>query len=407
MAFMTAKLELTILMPCLDEAETIAACIGKAESFLRRTGTAGEVLIADNGSTDGSQEIARSLGARVVQVPAAGYGAALLGGIRATRSTYVIIGDSDDSYDFSQLDVFLERLRGGHQLVMGNRFLGGIQPGAMPPLHRYLGNPVLTTIGRLFFRSACHDFHCGLRGFSRDAILDLDLQGTGMEFASEMVVKATVGGLRVTEVPTVLWPDGRSRPPHLKSWRDGWRHLRFLLLFSPRWLFLYPGLAMALAGLATTLWLLPAPRRVGGITLDIHTLLYSSVLMLIGGQSMLFWAFAKIHGVRERIVPSDPWFDSIIGVVTVERGLVAAAILLAAGVGLGVIALGSWTDTHYGPLSPSEIMRFVIPSATLVLMASQVFFGVFFLSVLGIQATRSVQSLREPDPVIPDRLAMK
>jgi len=407
MALLKATLELTILMPCLDEAETIAACIGKANTFLLRTGTAGEVLVADNGSTDGSQEIARSLGARVVPVAVAGYGAALLGGIRAARSTYVIMGDSDDSYDFSQLDLFLERLRRGHQLVMGNRFLGGIQPGAMPPLHRYLGNPVLTTIGRLFFQSACRDFHCGLRGFSRDAILDLDLQGTGMEFASEMVVKATVGGLRITEVPTVLWPDGRSRPPHLRSWRDGWRHLRFLLLFSPRWLFLYPGLAMALAGLAMTVWLLPAPRRVGGITLDIHTLLYSSVLMLIGGQSMLFWAFAKIHGVRERIVPSDPWFDGIIGIATVERGLAAAAALLAAGIGLGAVALGSWTDGHYGPLSPSEVMRFVIPSATLMLLASQVFFGVFFLSVLGITATRPAQPLQEPGPGIPDRLALR
>lgn len=399
MGFTTAALELTILMPCLDEAETIAACIGKANTFLQRTGTAGEVLIADNGSTDGSQEIARSLGARVVPVAAAGYGGALLGGIRAARSTYVIMGDSDDSYDFSQLDLFLERLRRGHQLVMGNRFLGGIQPGAMPPLHRYLGNPVLTTIGRLFFHSACRDFHCGLRGFSRDAILDLDLQGTGMEFASEMVVKATVGGLRITEVPTVLWPDGRSRPPHLRSWRDGWRHLRFLLLFSPRWLFLYPGLAMALTGLAATIWLLPAPRMVGGITLDIHTLLYSSALLLIGVESILFWIFAKIHGVRERIVPLDPWFEDIISIVTVERGLIVSALLLIAGIGLGVIALGSWTVGHYGPLSASETMRYVIPSTTLILLASQTFFGVFFLSVLGIQATRPAPELGHVIPV--------
>ena len=233
--------ELTILMPCLNEAETLGICIEKALSFLARTGIAGEVVIADNGSTDGSQAIAEGLGARVVPVPARGYGSALLGGIEAARGRYVIMGDSDDSYDFSRLELFVEQLRAGYALVMGNRFKGGIMPGAMPALHRYLGNPVLTAIGRLFFRSPCGDFHCGLRGFDREAILALDLQAPGMEFASEMVVKATINRLRMTEVPTILSPDGRSRPPHLRSWRDGWRHLRFLLLFSPRWLFLYPG----------------------------------------------------------------------------------------------------------------------------------------------------------------------
>ncbi len=225
--------ELTILMPCLNEAETLATCIAKAMSYLDRSGVNGEVLIADNGSTDGSQAIAEAAGARVVAVAAKGYGSALLGGIQAARGRFVIMGDSDDSYDFSKLDAFVEKLREGYALVMGNRFKGGIAPGAMPPLHRYIGNPVLTTIGRVFFRSPCGDFHCGLRGFDRRAILDLDPQAPGMEFASEMVVKATIHGLRITEVPTTLSPDGRSRPPHLRSWRDGWRHLRFLLLFSP------------------------------------------------------------------------------------------------------------------------------------------------------------------------------
>jgi glycosyltransferase involved in cell wall biosynthesis len=252
-------LELTILMPCLNEAETLAACIIKANAFLARSGMTGEVIIADNGSTDGSQEIARAHDARVVDIPMRGYGAALQGGIRAARGKYIIMGDSDDSYDFNALEPFVEKLRQGYQLVMGNRFLGGIMPGAMPPLHRYLGNPVLTAIGRLFFHSPCGDFHCGLRGFSRHAALMLDLQSTGMEFASEMVVKATVLKLTIAEVPTVLSPDGRSRPPHLRSWRDGWRHLRFLLVFSPRWLFLYPGFAMFAVGLLATFWLLPQP----------------------------------------------------------------------------------------------------------------------------------------------------
>ena len=235
------EVELTILMPCLNEAETIGRCVGKARAFLAQSGVAGEVLIADNGSTDGSQAIAESLGARVVPIAARGYGNALIGGIQTACGRFVIMGDSDDSYDFSALGGFIEKLRAGYQLVMGNRFQGGILPGAMPPLHRYVGNPILTTIGRLFFRSPCGDFHCGLRGFDRDAILALDLQAPGMEFASEMVVKATTNKLRITEVPTTLAPDGRSRPPHLHSWRDGWRHLRFLLLFSPRWLFLFPG----------------------------------------------------------------------------------------------------------------------------------------------------------------------
>ncbi len=328
---MSTDLELTILMPCLNEAETLATCIDKAQAFLLRTGITGEVLIADNGSTDGSQDIARAHGARVEPIPARGYGSALIGGIRAARGRYVIMADSDDSYDFSALDLFVERLREGWQLVMGNRFHGGIKPGAMPPLHRYLGNPVLTGIGRLFFRSPSGDFHCGLRGFDRAAILGLDLQTPGMEFASEMVIKATIAKLRITEVPTTLSPDGRSRPPHLRSWRDGWRHLRFLLLFSPRWLFLYPGFTLFVVGAALMLWLLPGPRSVGSIHLDIHTLLYASLAVSIGYQSIMFWAFTKIYGMREGIVPPDPWFHGKMGVATLERGLILALALLVFG----------------------------------------------------------------------------
>jgi glycosyltransferase involved in cell wall biosynthesis len=381
--------ELTILMPCLNEAETLAVCIDKAQAFLRRTGIAGEVLIADNGSTDGSQGIAEAHGARVVPIAARGYGSALIGGIQAARGRYVIMGDSDDSYDFSALELFVERLREGWQLVMGNRFQGGIKPGAMPPLHRYLGNPVLTGIGRLFFRSPSGDFHCGLRGFDRAAILDLDLQTPGMEFASEMVIKATIAGLRITEVPTTLSPDGRSRPPHLKSWRDGWRHLRFLLLFSPRWLFLYPGLAMLVIGFLVMALLLPGPRDVAGISLDIHTLLYAALAVNLGYQAMLFWTFAKIYGMREGIVPPDPWFRRMIGIATLERGLIAGLLLLLIGMGLAIASLVVWETADYGPISPGITMRLVIPSATLILLAFQTAYGSFFLSVLEVRSTKS------------------
>ncbi len=293
---------------------------------------------------------------------------------------------SDDSYDFSALEGFIEKLREGFQLVMGNRFLGGIKPGAMPPLHRYLGNPVLTAIGRIFFRSPCGDFHCGLRGFSRDAILSLGLQAPGMEFASEMVVKATIRKLRVAEVPTTLSPDGRSRPPHLRSWRDGWRHLRFLLLFSPRWLFLFPGAALFLIGLAMMVWLLPAPRKVGSVTLDIHTLFYAALAVVVGIHSMLFWVFAKVYGMREGIVPPDPRFNAMMRLVTLEVGLIVGAILLVIGLGLGIYALGAWQSTAFGLLSPERAMRLVIPSGTAILLAFQIAYGAFFLSVLEIRA---------------------
>jgi len=379
--------ELTILMPCLNEAETLARCIDKARAYLARSGVEGEVLIADNGSTDGSQDIARAHGARVVNIPARGYGSALIGGIRAARGRYVIMGDSDDSYDFSELDPFVAKLREGFDLVMGNRFKGGIKPGAMPKLHRYLGNPVLTMVGRVFFRSPCGDFHCGLRGFSRQSMLDLELQAPGMEFASEMVVKSTVHGLRVAEVPTILWPDGRSRPPHLRSWRDGWRHLRFLLIFSPRWLFLYPGLTMALGGGLLMAWLAVGPRLVGTVTFDIHTMLYAGLAMVLGVQSTLFWVFAKVYGARERIVPADPHFAELLGRATLERGLVLAGLLLVAGIGLGAYAVGAWQAGRFGELDPRETMRLVIPSAMLVLLAFHVLFAAFFIAMLGVRGS--------------------
>jgi glycosyltransferase involved in cell wall biosynthesis len=380
--------ELTILMPCLDEAETIAICIAKAIGYLKRSGIRGEVLIADNGSTDGSQTIAAAAGARVVTVAGKGYGTALLGGIRAARGTFVIMGDADDSYDFSDLDGFVVKLRQGHALVMGNRFKGGIKPGAMPPLHRYLGNPVLTTIGRIFFRSPCGDFHCGLRGFDRAAILGLDPQAPGMEFASEMVVKATLHGLKITEVPTTLSPDGRSRPPHLRSWRDGWRHLRFLLLFSPRWLFLYPGLGLFASGVVMMAWLLPGSRTVGGVTFGIHTLFYASLAVVVGFHSALFYVFARLYGMREGLAPPNEQLLRVTGKLTLELGLLAGLVLLLAGLGLAVVAVSAWTQTAFGFLSPEYVMRFVIPSGTCILLAFQIAYGAFFLSVLELRSSR-------------------
>jgi glycosyltransferase involved in cell wall biosynthesis len=395
---MTDECELTILMPCLNEAETLARCIGKARGFLARNGIRGEVLVADNGSTDGSQALAEANGARVVNITERGYGSALIGGIRAARGRYVIMGDSDDSYDFCELGLFVEKLRAGYQLVMGNRFQGGILPGAMPPLHRYFGNPALTTIGRIFFHSPCGDFYCGLRGFERRAVLDLDLQAPGMEFAAEMVVKATINKLRIAEVPTTLSPDGRGRAPHLKSWRDGWRGLRFLLLFSPRWLFLYPGTAMFLGGILAMALLLPGPRLIGRIGFDIHTLLYAAVAVIIGVQSIQFWVFAKIYGMREGLVPPDPWFSSIISAVArLENGLIAGGVLLLVGLALGIYAVGTWDVAGFGALRPSDTMRLVIPSAVAIILAFQTAYGAFFVSVLEIRASRSTPEARS-DP---------
>ena len=382
--------DLTILMPCLNEAETLASCIAKARELpdphrYPRRGVDRRQRQHRRFAADRR----RRLGARVVAIAEKGYGSALLGGIRAARGRYVIMGDSDDSYDFSRLEGFVEKLHAGYQLVMGNRFLGGIAPGAMPPLHRYLGNPVLSTIGRVFFRSPCGDFHCGLRGFERSAVLALDLQAPGMEFASEMVVKATIRKLRIAEVPTTLSPDGRSRPPHLKSWRDGWRHLRFLLLFSPRWLFLFPGATLFLVGLAMMIWLLPAPRSVAGVTLDIHTLFYAALAVVVGFHSMLFWVFAKVYGMREGIVPPDPHFTAMMRLATLEAGLIVGGVLLLFGLALGVYALGAWGSVEFGVLSPERAMRLVIPSGTAILLAFQIAYGAFLLSVLEIRSSRS------------------
>ncbi|WP_211860183.1 glycosyltransferase family 2 protein [Neoroseomonas soli] len=376
--------ELTILMPCLNEAETLGTCVRKAMDYLARSGVAGEVLVADNGSTDGSQAIAEALGARIVAVPERGYGAALIAGIHAARGRYVIMGDSDDSYNFTALDGFVEKLREGFDLVMGNRFRGGIEPGAMPPLHRYLGNPVLSTIGRVFFGSPVGDFHCGLRGFDREAMLALELRAPGMEFASEMVVKATVNGLRIAEVPTTLSPDGRSRPPHLRSWRDGWRHLRFLLVFCPRWLFLYPGAALFLAGLVAMAALLPGPLPLGGVTFDVHTLLYASGAMVMGFQAVQFWVFARIYGGQQGVVPEEKRLVAVLARFGLEPALIVAGLLVLLGLGLGVAAVVIWGGEDFGQLTGMGAMRVAIASVTAMVLGLQLAFGAFFLALLGM-----------------------
>jgi glycosyltransferase involved in cell wall biosynthesis len=377
------EIELSIVMPCLDEAETLAACVAKARRFLDDNGVVGEVIVADNGSTDGSQQIARALGARVVDVDERGYGAALQGGIRAARGRFVAMGDADDSYDFLSLMPFLERLRGGAELVMGNRFQGGIAPGAMPPLHRYLGNPVLSFVGRLFYATPIGDFHCGLRAFSREAILKLGLNTSGMEFASEMVVKASLHGLRIEEAPTTLVPDGRSRPPHLRSWRDGWRHLKFLLTFAPRWLFLYPGLALMAAGAAGLAWLMPGDVRLGGIELGVHTMLFSAAFVLMAAQVLSFAFLARLFGVREGFWPQSKGFGVVRSWFTVERACVYGVILLAGGVGTAGAAVWLWASSGWGPMAVEQLMRLAIPAVLMSCLGLQTVFTGFFAGLLG------------------------
>jgi glycosyltransferase involved in cell wall biosynthesis len=378
-------LELSILMPCLNEAETLEICIEKAQKSLRELDIVGEVIIADNGSTDGSQDIATRMGARVVPVVAKGYGSALMGGIMAARGVYIIMGDADDSYDFSNLGPFVEKLRGGWDLVMGNRFQGGIKPGAMPPLHKYFGNPALTWIGQLFFSSPAGDFNCGLRGFRRESILKLDLQTTGMEFAGEMVVKASIYKLRVTEVPTVLSPDGRSRPPHLRTWRDGWRNLRFMLVYSPRWLFLYPGAALMILGLIIVVWLLPGTQKIGSISFDVHTLLYGAIAIIIGFQAVTFAFFTKIFAISEKLLPEDPKLNKIFRYVTLETGLIVGVTLILIGIVGSFLSLTIWSETAFGTLDPFKTLRLVIPSLTCLTVGLQMVLSSFFLSVLGLK----------------------
>jgi hypothetical protein len=379
---------LTILMPCLNEAETIGACIRKAQGFLLRTRIAGEILVADNGSTDGSQQIASDLGARVVHVSQRGYGAALRAGIAAARGTFTIMGDADDSYDFSQLDDFLAELRHGADLVVGNRFRGGIMPGAMPFLHRYLGNPVLSLVGRTFFRTSISDFHCGLRGFRTEVIRHLDLRSNGMEFASEMIVRSALDGLRVAEVPTKLHKDGRSRPPHLRTWHDGWRHLKFLLIYCPRWLFLVPGAAMLILGATLAGLLFSGPQRLTtNVVLDLNTFLAACFFVMLGIQLVTFGVLIRHHASVQGYLPDSPRATALVNLMSIDRLALVAFVLAVCGAGLLIAALLAWQKTGFGPLPDPFIPRLIVLGATMIVIGVQTFFSAFLLGILSIPTT--------------------
>jgi glycosyltransferase involved in cell wall biosynthesis len=386
------EIEVSILMPCLNEAETIGTCIKKASVFLTRSNIRGEILIADNGSTDGSVQIAERLGARVVHVASRGYGAALRHGIEAARGRFIIMGDSDDSYDFSELDGFIAKLRDGFDLVMGNRFHGGIAPGAMPPLHRYLGNPALSFVGRTLFKMNIGDFYCGLRGFRRDSILNLGLISSGMEFALEMVVRTGLAHLKIAEVPTALSPDGRSRPPHLRTWRDGWRSMRFFLLFSPRWLFLYPGIALLLLGLAASSLLLLGPFPVGRhISVDLHTLVVTAMATIAGLQTISFAIIARRYAASRGFLPKNPRLEKKAHLFTLEHALVVALVLAVLGITGVVWCLVQWVTVDFGPLEYGQVMRVLIVSMTMVVIAVQLSFTAFLAALLDIPADETTR----------------
>jgi len=379
--------EVTIIMPCLNEAETLADCIAAAQRGLATAGVEGEILIADNGSTDGSQDIARKLGARVVDVPEKGYGNALRHGMEAAQGKYLIMGDSDRSYDFGEIKPFIEKLRAGADLVMGCRMPAGggkIDPGAMPWKHRWIGNPALTFIGRLLFRCPAHDFHCGLRALTKDAFLKMDLRTTGMEFASEMVIKASLRGLRIEEVPITLHKDGRSRPPHLRSWRDGWRHLRFMLLFSPRWLLLYPGVLLFLVGAVFFVRLMFAPIKLGGIHFDLNTLDISGFVVLFGYQMILLACFVRIFAYTRGFLPPNHFLSHAFGFFTLEKGLLAGLAAMLGGIALIGITLADWASSGFGNLDPLASTRPVIAGRTLISIGLQTFLFSLVFSYLGL-----------------------
>ncbi|MBI5087789.1 MAG: glycosyltransferase family 2 protein [Actinobacteria bacterium] len=391
-----SSIELSVILPCLNEAETVGVCVAKAVRHLAAEGVSAEVIVADNGSTDGSQEIARAAGARVVHIPTRGYGAAIQGGIAAARGTYVLMADSDDSYDLGNLMPFVEKLREGYELVMGNRFTGGIEPGAMPFLHR-IGNPVLSGIGKLFFNVRTNDFHCGIRAFARHAILELDLHTTGMEFASEVVVQASLAKLRTAEVPTTLSKDGRSRPPHLRTWRDGWRHLRFLLMYSPGWLFLLPALVLLALGLEGVLITATGPHRLGPFGLDTGTLVVSSLMVITGVQLCMFWAAAHSFAQSKGLVPRSMTFEKWMNRFSLERNVIAGLVLFVAGaIGLG-IGIARWTSVGFGELDRSAQIRLLVPSATGVVIGLQLVFGSFLVGISTLKLNRAPAAFIEHD----------
>ena len=380
----TSAPELSVVLPCLNEARSLIVCIQTIQHTLAEQNVRGEIVVADNGSIDNSTALATAMGARVVHVEEKGYGSALITGIAAASGKYILIGDSDGTYDFRDLPKFLDKLRQGYDLVMGNRFHGGIAPGAMPRLHRYVGNPLLSFLGRIFFHASCGDFHCGLRAFSKSGYQKLGMQSTGMEFASEMVVKATLMGLHVAEVPTTLSPDREHRLPHLRTWRDGWRHLRFMLLYSPRWLFFYPGFALILAGLGISIWLLPQPRSVHGVTFDVHTLLYAMMAVLLGFQAVAFAIFSKVYASHTGLLPHDPRLERVLQAITLEAGVGAGILLMLAGIAGSIYAVHIWGSYNFGPLNTNVTLRIVVPSVTAVTLGGQIMLFSFFLSVLGL-----------------------
>jgi glycosyltransferase involved in cell wall biosynthesis len=384
-----AEVELSVVMPCLNEADTIATCIRKARRGLAEAGMVGEIIVADNGSTDGSQEIAHSLGARVVSVAEPGYGAALMGGIAAARGRYVIMGDADDSYDFGEIPKFVDKLREGYDLVQGCRLPAGggtVLPGAMPFLHRWWGNPMFTMLVRRWFGAPVHDVYCGLRGFRKGYYESLGQRCTGMEFATEMIIRSSLRPSRITEVPIKLHPDGRvAHAPHLKTFRDGWRTLRFFLFYSPRWLFLFPGALLVVAGLAVMAWLLPAPRRIGAVTFDYNTLLFAAGAVMLGAQSVLFWIFAKVFAISEGLLNPDRRITKLLDLVTLEVGASLGAGLFLAGLGIAVYALSDWSSHSFGNLSPSESLRLVIPAVLCMVLGLQGLLGSFFIGILRLR----------------------
>ena len=386
-SYTSEQIELSILMPCLNEAETLEICIKKASTFLASNSVNGEVVIADNGSTDGSQQIAIDNGARVVPVAQKGYGNALKGGIEASKGKYVIMGDADDSYDFSNLMPYVEKLREGYDLVMGNRFKGGVAKGAMPFLHKYLGNPVLSFVGKQFFRiEQVNDFHCGLRGFKKESVQRMDLKTTGMEFASEMVVKASLLKMKLMEVPTTLSRDGRSRPPHLNTWGDGWRHLRFLLLYSPKWLYLFPGILLMAVGLILSILLIPSEFEFKSITLDINTLVFANGFIIVGFQAVMFYYLTKAYALKVGLLPNIKKLSRFFNNPNLERGLILGAVMLIVGLLLSFLSIYYWAELGFGDINDiSKILRFVIPSITLSILGVQLIFFSFFVGIIGLE----------------------
>ena len=375
----------TVVMPCLNEAQTLETCIKKAQSYFTNNNIDGEIIIADNGSTDGSQELAQKLGAKVVSIPEKGYGNALKGGINQAKGDYIIMGDADDSYDFSKLELFINKLNEGADFVIGNRFKGGIEKNAMPFLHKYLGNPVLSFLGRLFFNSKIGDFHCGLRGFTKEAYQKLELTTSGMEFASELIVKAHLNNLNIAEVPTILHKDGRNRKPHLNTWQDGWRHLRFLLLYSPKWLFFYPSVLMMLTGFILSLFLIIAPIKIGNIVFDVHTLLYSTALFIVGFQFFVFYGLTKVFAVTHKLLPKSDRYDAIFKFISLEKGIVIGFLFTIIGIILSIFGFSIWSKENFGPLNVTETLRIIIPAVSIIVIGIQIILFSFFFSILGLR----------------------